>query len=83
MPPIAYVPIAQDPDLSSWPIVIVRSRTPLSGISPAIVQRVADVNPGMTVQLADLTSVVQQRLVAERMTAWLAGAFGHTVNAFS
>ena len=76
MPPIAYVPIAQDPDLSSWPIVIVRSRAPLSGISPAIVQRVADVNPGMTVQLADLTSVVQQRLVAERMMAWLAGAFG-------
>jgi ABC-type antimicrobial peptide transport system permease subunit len=48
----------------------------MSGVGPAIVQRVASVNPGMTVQLADLTSIVQQRLSTERMMAWLAGAFG-------
>jgi predicted permease len=76
MPPIAYVPIAQNPDLPPWPIVVVRSSAQMSGVGPAIVQRVASVNPGMTVQLADLTSIVQQRLSTERMMAWLAGAFG-------
>jgi putative ABC transport system permease protein len=76
MPPIAYVPIAQNPDLPSWPNVIVRSSAPLSGISAAITQRVANVNPAMTVQFTALTSILRQRLLTERMMAWLAGAFG-------
>ena len=33
MPPIAFVPIAQNPDLQPWAPVIVRASTPVSGIT--------------------------------------------------
>jgi ABC-type transport system, involved in lipoprotein release, permease component len=76
MPPIAYVPIAQDPGLEPWAPVIVRATTPLATLSPAIVERVKQLRPSITPQLMDLKSQARQRLIAERTTAWLAGAFG-------
>jgi predicted permease len=76
MPPIAYVPIAQDPGLEPWAPVIVRASTPLSTLTPAIAQRVKQLNPSLTLQFTALQSQVRERLIAERATAWLAGAFG-------
>jgi putative ABC transport system permease protein len=76
MPPIAFVPIAQNPGLQPWAHVIVRSSTPLSGITSAITQRVTRLNPAIAIQFTGLKSQIRERLVAERMIAWLAGAFG-------
>jgi predicted permease len=76
MPPIAFVPMAQNPGLQPWAPVIVRSNRPLSGITPAIMQRVKALNPSAAVQFIELKSRIGERLVAERTTAWLAGAFG-------
>jgi putative ABC transport system permease protein len=76
MPPIAYVPIAQNPSLQPWAPVIVRSSTSLSGITSAIAQRVTRLNPAMTIQFTELKSQIRERMLAERMMAWLAGAFG-------
>jgi putative ABC transport system permease protein len=76
MPPIAYVPIAQNPDLQPWAPVLVRSSTPVAGLTLPIVQRVKALNPGLAVEIIELESQVAERLVAERATAWLAGAFG-------
>jgi putative ABC transport system permease protein len=76
MPPIAFVPIAQNPGLQPWAPVIVRSSTSLSGITRAIAQRVTRLNPAIAMQFTELKSQIRERLAAERMMAWLAGAFG-------
>ena len=76
MQPIAFVPIAQNPSLQPWAPVIVRSGIPLHEISPAITQRVKTLNPAIAIQFTELKSQIRERLVAERTTAWLAGAFG-------
>ncbi len=76
MPPIAFVPMAQSPSLYPWAPVMVRSGGPLPGVTSAIAQRVARLNPAIAIQFTELKSQVRERLVAERMMAWLAGAFG-------
>lgn len=76
MPPIAFVPIAQSPSLQPWSPVIVRSRLPLTGITAAIGERVKMLNPVIGVQFSELKSQIRDRLMVERTTAWLAGAFG-------
>ena len=76
MPPIAFVPMAQNPGLQPWAPVLVRSSTPCPGMTAAIVQRVKRLNPALAIQFTELKSQIGDRLVAERTTAWLAGAFG-------
>jgi ABC-type antimicrobial peptide transport system permease subunit len=76
MPPIAFVPMAQNPGLQPWAPVIVRRSAALPGITAAIVQRVKVLNPDIALQFTELKSQIGDRLVAERTTAWLAGAFG-------
>ena len=41
-----------------------------------IVERVKRLNPALAIQFTELKSQIGDRLVAERTTAWLAGAFG-------
>ena len=76
MPPIAYVPIAQDPGLEPWAPVIARAEVPLATLTPAIAQRVKQLRPSFALQVTELKSQIRERLIAERTTAWLAGAFG-------
>jgi putative ABC transport system permease protein len=76
MPPIAFVPIAQDPDLQPWAPVIVRASLPFAGLTASIVDRVNGLNPSIAIQLTELGAQAREGLVAERTTAWLAGAFG-------
>ena len=76
MPPIAFVPIAQDPDLQPWAPVIVRASLPFAGLTASIVDRVNGLNPSIAIQLTGLGAQAREGLVAERTTAWLAGAFG-------
>ena len=76
MPPIAYVPIAQNPDLQPWAPVFVRATTPWPQLSAAITERVRTLDPSLAVRFVELKAVVGDRLVIERTTAWLAGAFG-------
>jgi putative ABC transport system permease protein len=76
MPPIAFVPIAQNPGLQPWAPVIVRTGTRLSSIAAAIAQRVTRLNPSIVVQFTELNTQIRDRLVGERLIAWLAGAFG-------
>jgi len=76
MPPIAYVPIAQDPGLDPWAPVIVRAAIPHAALLPAIADRVRQLRPSISPQFIDLRSQARERLSAEQTTAWLAGAFG-------
>ena len=76
MPPIAYVPIAQNPSPFPWSTVIVRRDGPAAAVRSAIEGRVAQLNPGIVVNITGLEEQIRQRLVTERIVAWLAGAFG-------
>jgi predicted permease len=76
MPPIAFVPVAQNPGLQPWAPVIVRAETPVPGLTAGILRRVRALNPALIVQVIELKSQIRERLMVERTTAWLAGAFG-------
>jgi predicted permease len=73
--PIAYIPIAQNPSPYAWAPVIVRTGT-AAGITSTIAQRVARLNPAIATEFIALKTWMRERLVGERMIAWLAGAFG-------
>jgi ABC-type lipoprotein release transport system permease subunit len=76
MAPIAYVPIAQNPSPYAWASVIVRSNTPLAAVTAAIGQRIERLNPSIGIEFVELKAEIRERLIQERMIAWLAGAFG-------
>src|SRR5262249_23517666 len=76
MPPIAYAPIAQDPNPMPWAPVIVRAAASVPALTSAIRQRTKRLNPAMAVNFIELKSQIRDRLAIERMVAWLAGAFG-------
>jgi ABC-type antimicrobial peptide transport system permease subunit len=61
---------------SPWAPVIVRARAGSSGIAAEIAQRVARLNPTIAVEFTDLKSQIRERLITERLVAWLASAFG-------
>jgi putative ABC transport system permease protein len=74
--PIVYVPLAQAPIISSWKSVIVRTALAPGAITEEVRRRVRAVNPDLWVRVTDLRTQLDQRLVRERMLAWLAGVFG-------
>ena len=76
MPPIAYVSIAQDPSLEPWAPLIVRADIPLANLTPAITRRVKELKPSIALQFTEWKTQVRERLILQRTTAWLAGAFG-------
>jgi predicted permease len=76
MAPIAYVPLAQNPSPYAWAPVIVRSSTAGAVITSNIGKRVERLNPAIAIQFVELKTQIQERLIGERMIAWLAGAFG-------
>jgi predicted permease len=87
MPPLVYIPFAQNPRPFAWAPVLVRvsaepslrladARSGQAGITQAITGSVARLNPGIAVQVIDLDAFIQQRLTGDRIVAWLAGAFG-------
>ena len=76
MPPIAYVPIAQNPSPYAWADVMVRSELPLAVMREPIARRVEQLSPSIATHFTELEARVRERLIGERIVAWLAGAFG-------
>jgi putative ABC transport system permease protein len=74
--PIASVPIAQISSPYAWASVIVRSNTQVAGITSTIAQRVARLNPAISIDVVEMKTRIRERLAGELMIAWLAGAFG-------
>ena len=74
--PIVYIPLDQAPILSTWKSVIVRTGLTHGVIDESARRQVAQLNPGIWVRVTDVPAQLNQRLVRERMLAWLAGLFG-------
>ena len=74
--PIVYIPLAQTPTMTTWKSVMVRTSLAPRAIDEAVRRRVKTLNPDIWVRMTDFPEQLNQRLVRERMMAWLAGAFG-------
>jgi putative ABC transport system permease protein len=73
---IAFSPLAQDPGLRPWAPVLVRTSGPPSTVMQAIKQRVTGLDAGILIGFTELRVQRAERLVGERMLAWLSGGFG-------
>ena len=76
IPPIAYVPIAQHPNLQSLKGIVFRSSAPLSDVIADVRRKVGAMNPNIVMQFGVFETQIRERLVRERLMAWLAGFFG-------
>jgi serine phosphatase RsbU (regulator of sigma subunit) len=76
MPPIAYVPIAQDPSPLPFIQLIVRPAGPAAAATTAIARRFEGIDPGIGMQVTELAPRRGALLSTDRTVAWLAGAFG-------
>jgi predicted permease len=76
MPPVAYVPIAQDPNPLPFVHVIARASGSASTLVAEITRRFETIDPGVGVRVTELAPRMGTLLATERALAWLAGAFG-------
>jgi serine phosphatase RsbU (regulator of sigma subunit) len=75
-PAIAYIPIAQDPNPPPFVHMIARASGSATALTTGIARRFETIDPGVGVQVAELTTRMRTLLSTERAVAWLAGAFG-------
>ena len=74
--PIAYLPMAQDPDPDSSATFVLRSSLPPGETIRSAKAAVAGMSPSMDVEFTILTRQVEGSLLRDRLMALLAGAFG-------
>jgi len=76
MPPIAYAPQTQNPRVGPWIRIVTRSSIPAED-AIAAVQRVMQAEyPSVRMGQFVLRTMVEERLVRERLLAWVSGFFG-------
>ncbi|HYP07005.1 MAG TPA: ABC transporter permease [Bryobacteraceae bacterium] len=76
MPPIAYASELQNPQWGAGTSLLVKSSAPTAQITGAIRQALAESFPAARVEQISLEGVVSERVVRERLLAWLSGFFG-------
>jgi len=76
MPAIAYVPLAQHPSLRSLKGLVFRTTAPLAPVLDEVRRRVALISPDIAIDFKVFETEIRERLVRERLMAWLAGFFG-------
>jgi len=79
-PPLIYVPISQLDDCRGDCVdsdtILIRSSTPLAGLTPRVKQTIAQVNPDISILFKSLQGMIHDELVGERLMATLSGLFG-------
>jgi predicted permease len=74
--PIVYIPLMQVPTLTSWKSVMLRTRLTRAAVTDEAKRRISRLNPELRIAVGEMPVQLRERLVRERMLAWLAGAFG-------
>jgi predicted permease len=75
-PPIVYVPLAQHPNLQALKGIVLRVSGPLANVLPEVRRTVSLAYPDMVMNVQPFETQIRDRLVRERVMAWLAGFFG-------
>ena len=76
IPPIAYVPLTQHPSLYSLKGIVIRASGSLPDVIAEVRRRASTVSPDVIMGFSVFETQVRERLVRERLMAWLAGFFG-------
>jgi putative ABC transport system permease protein len=74
--PVAYIPWVQHPLLGGWPALVIRPSGPAEPVIALARRVIAERHPNMVMNFSMIDEEIGQRLVRERVMAWLAGAFG-------
>jgi len=79
-PPLIYVPMSQLDDCRGGCVdsdtILIRSGTPLAGLTPRVKQTIAQANPDISIQFKTMQGMIHDELVGERLIATLSGFFG-------
>ena len=73
--PLVHLPVSQNPDGGALKL-LVKPRAAIDGLAPLLLRQIAKINPEISVQSAQLTQVIRDGLVRERLMAALSAAFG-------
>ncbi|MGC2402563.1 MAG: ABC transporter permease [Acidobacteriaceae bacterium] len=74
--PVAYLALAQDPDVDPNMNVLVRSRLSMDAEEQAIRRTLHDVSSGISFEFTGMQEQIEDSLLAERLLAMLSGFFG-------
>jgi predicted permease len=74
--PLAILPVAQSKQAEDWARFVIKPRGEIDPIVPAVVRKVAEVNPRIDIDFKVLSDTIRSGLVRERLMAALSGAFG-------
>jgi predicted permease len=76
MPPIAYVPMSQDPRPSSFAQLLIRTAGAPNAMVPSLREAFRQTNPAIVATFQDFPGMLDRALVRERLVAMLSGFFG-------
>jgi putative ABC transport system permease protein len=74
--PLIILPVTQSAEAADWARFVIKPRGDIKTITPAVVRKVAEVNPSIDIDFAMLSETIASGLVRERLMAALSGAFG-------
>ena len=74
--PLIILPVTQDGRAADWARFVIKPRGAIEPLAPAVVQKVAEVNPLIDIEFDVLSETIASGLVRERLMAALSGAFG-------
>jgi putative ABC transport system permease protein len=74
--PIAYLPIQQSPRPEQDSQILIRSNLPLSELTSAVKEAVNSAHSGLDLSFFGFHTMIEERLLGERLMAKLSGFFG-------
>ena len=74
--PLVILPVTQADRAEDWTRFVIKPRGAIDPITPAVVRKLAEVNPAIDIDFSILSETIASGLVRERLMAGLSGAFG-------
>ena len=74
--PLVILPATQESRAEDWARFVIKPRGEIDAITPAVVRKIAEVNPLIDIEFSVLSETIASGLVRERLMAALSGAFG-------
>ncbi|MGH9937754.1 MAG: FtsX-like permease family protein, partial [Blastocatellia bacterium] len=76
IPPIAFTPSSQLPNPGTFARIAIRTSAPLDEVMTAVRQSLGEALPEIPIGMSVLRTQVSERLMRERLLAWLSSSFG-------
>ena len=74
--PLVLLAATQETSAADWTRFVIKPRGEIDPITPAVVRKIAEVNPSIDIDFSVLSETIASGLVRERLMAALSGAFG-------